>query len=52
MLQVQNLSKSYAARQVVSDVSFEAGSGQIIGLLDYRSGRIIWDLRRVTRGRR
>ena len=25
---------------------------QIIGLLDYRSGRIIWDLRRVTRGRR
>ena len=33
MLQVQNLSKSYAARQVVSDVSFVAMPGQIIGLL-------------------
>ena len=33
MLQVQNLGKSYAARQVVSDVSFDAAPGQIIGLL-------------------
>ncbi len=33
MLQVQHLSKSYAARQVVSDVSFDAAPGQIIGLL-------------------
>ena len=33
MLQVQNLWKSYDARQVVSDVSFNAEPGQIIGLL-------------------
>ena len=33
MLQVQSLSKSYHARQVVSDVSFNAEPGQIIGLL-------------------
>ena len=33
MLQVQHLHKSYAARQVVSDVSFSAEPGQIIGLL-------------------
>ncbi len=33
MLQVQNLRKSYDARQVVSDVSFNAEPGQIIGLL-------------------
>ncbi len=33
MLQVQNLSKSYGPRQVVSDVSFDAAPGQIIGLL-------------------
>ena len=33
MLQVQNLCKSYDARQVVSDVSFSAEPGQIIGLL-------------------
>ncbi len=25
---------------------------QVIGLLDYRSGRVIWDLRRVIRGSR
>ena len=33
MLQVQNLCKSYEAHQVVSDVSFIAEPGQIIGLL-------------------
>ena len=33
MLQVQNLCKSYDTRQVVSDVSFSAEPGQIIGLL-------------------
>jgi len=33
MLQVQHLHKAYAARQVVSDVSFSAEPGQIIGLL-------------------
>ncbi len=33
MLQVQNLSKAYLAREVVSDVSFSAEQGQIIGLL-------------------
>ncbi len=33
MLQVQHLHKSYGARQVVSDVSFSAEPGQIIGLL-------------------
>ena len=33
MLQVQSLYKSYAAREVVSDVSFAAEPGQIIGLL-------------------
>ena len=33
MLQVQDLWKSYAAREVVSGVSFSAESGQIIGLL-------------------
>ena len=33
MLHIQNLSKSYGACQVVSDVSFTAEPGQIIGLL-------------------
>ena len=33
MLQVQSLFKSYKARQVVSDISFAAEPGQIIGLL-------------------
>ena len=33
MLQVQNLSKAYASRQVVADVSFDVAPGQIVGLL-------------------
>ena len=33
MLQVQNLSKAYASRQVVAGVSFDVAPGQIVGLL-------------------
>ena len=33
MLQVQNLSKAHASRQVVADVSFDVAPGQIVGLL-------------------
>ena len=32
-LTVQNIRKKYAKREVVSDVSFEVKSGEIVGLL-------------------